>query len=91
MLLGALYLYLRNIIKPLVVAIAFIAISTLELTITSKEYLSDEDYIAPDEYTNNNFVPSPIDQQLLQDKDPDFRVFNLAGRYIQRVTYILLP
>jgi hypothetical protein len=79
LLLGALYLYMRNIIKPLVVAIVFIIISTLELTITSKEYLSDEDYVAPDEYTSSNFTPSPIDQQILQDKDPDFRVFNLAG------------
>lgn len=77
--LGALYLYMRNIIKPLVVGIVFIVISTLELTITSKEYLSDEDYIAPDEYANNNFAPSSIDQQIMQDKDPDFRVFNLAG------------
>jgi hypothetical protein len=70
---------MRNVIKPLVVGIVLIVISTLELTITSREYLSDEDYIAPDEYISNNFVPTTIDQQLLQEKDPDFRVFNLAG------------
>jgi hypothetical protein len=79
LILGALYLYMRNVIKPLVVGIVLIVISTLELTITSREYLSDEDYIAPDEYISNNFVPTTIDQQLLQEKDPDFRVFNLAG------------
>jgi len=79
LLLGTLYLYLRNRIKPLIVAIALIIISTLELTIVSKGYLSDEDYVSKEDFVSNNFTPSAIDQQLLQDKDPNFRVFNMAG------------
>ena len=78
-LLGSLYLYLKNTIKPVVAGIIIIAVSTLELTIASKQYLNDESYVSPDEYENSNFAANLIDQEILKDKDPNFRVFNLAG------------
>ena len=78
-LLGSLYLYLKNAIKPVVAGIIIIAVSTLELTIASKQYLNDESYVSPDEYENSNFAANLIDQEILKDKDPNFRVFNLAG------------
>jgi len=78
-LLGSLYLYLKNTIKPVVAGIILIAVSTLELTIASKQYLNDESYVSPDEYENSNFAANLIDQEILKDKDPNFRVFNLAG------------
>lgn len=79
LLIGMLYLFLKNRIKAPVVAIALIVISTLELTLVSKEYLGDEDYVSPEELMSTNFVPNEIDKQILQDKDPDFRVLNLAA------------
>ncbi len=79
LLLGTLYLYWKNLVKPVVAVIALIVISTLELTMVSKAYLSEENYVSPDDYTNSNFAPSAIDQQILQDKDPNFRVFNMAA------------
>ena len=79
LLFGTLYLYMRNVLKPLVAALIITAISTLELTMVSHEYLNEDNYISPDEYTSANFTPSSIDQQILQDKDPNFRVFNMAG------------
>ena len=80
-LLGTLYLYIRNTIKPFVAAIVLVVISTLELTIVSKGYLNEEDghYVSADDYASSNFSPTPIDQQILQDKDPNYRVFNMAG------------
>lgn len=78
-LVGSLYLYLKNTIKPVVAGIILIAVSTLELTIASKQYLNDESYVSPDEYENSNFAANLIDQEILKDKDPNFRVFNLAG------------
>ena len=78
-LVGALYLYLKNMIKAPIVAITLIIIGTLELTMVSKQYLSDDDYVSKDEYASSNFSPSAIDQQILQDKDPDFRVLNMAA------------
>jgi len=81
LLLGTLFLFLRNSLKPVVAAIIITVISTLELTITSHAYLNEENgsYISADEYANSNFTPTPIDQQILNDKDPNFRVLNMAG------------
>ena len=79
LLIGILYMYLKNYLKPLIVAIILIAISTIELTIVSKEYLPEESYVPADDFTSINFAPTTIDQQILQDKDPNYRVFNMAG------------
>ncbi len=78
-LLGALWLYMRNTLKPFVVAVILLVISTLELTIASKTYLSDEEYVSPDDFTSVNFAQTPIDTEILKDKDPNYRVFNRAG------------
>ena len=79
LLLGTLYAYLRNWIKPFVAAVILLIISTIELTMVSHKYLDDDTYVSPDEYASSNFAPSTIDQQILQDKDPNYRVFNMAG------------
>ena len=79
LLLGILYAFLKNWLKPVTAAIILLVVSSLELTITSHEYLNEENYVAADEYSNINFAPTANDQQILQDKDPNFRVFNMAG------------
>jgi hypothetical protein len=79
LLLGTLYLYMRNGIKSLIAAIVITAISTIELTVVSHEYLNEDNYVSPDEYSSSNFSASAVDQQILQDKDPNFRVFNMAS------------
>jgi hypothetical protein len=80
---GLLYLYLRNFIKPLVVVISLALISIIDLLVIDKEYLNAENFVSADELTSQNFTPSTIDQQILQDKDPDFRVFNSSGDWTQ--------
>ena len=89
LLLAIFYAYIRSWLKPLTAAIIILVISTLELTITSHDYLNEDNYVAADDYSNINFAQTPVDQQILQDKDPNFRVFNLAGdRYNEsRTTY----
>lgn len=82
LLLGTLYLYLRNLIKPIIISLILILVSTLELTMVSKAYLNEEDghYVPADSYISSNFTPSAIDQQILKDSaDKNFRVFNMAG------------
>jgi len=79
LVIGVLYMYIRNIIKPLVVALLFLAISSIDLLIVGNEYLNGDQYVSQDEITSTNFTPSAIDQQILLDKDADFRVFNMAG------------
>lgn len=43
--------------------------------------LPDEEklFVSKEDYTRSNFNPSPIDNQILQDKSPHYRVFNMAG------------
>lgn len=77
--LGVLYMYIRNIIKPMVVALIFLAVSSLDLLIVGNEYLNADNYVSKDEMTGSNFTPSAIDQLISKDKDPNFRVFNMAG------------
>ncbi|MBM3415175.1 MAG: hypothetical protein FJY20_01755 [Bacteroidetes bacterium] len=36
-------------------------------------------FVSKDDYYNANFSPSPIDNQILMDKSPHFRVYNMAG------------
>ncbi|MBK5270640.1 MAG: YfhO family protein [Bacteroidia bacterium] len=76
---GVIYLFSKNKIKSLVAAILLLLISSVEIIIVSKPYLDDENYIPADEYTNTNFAKTAMDDQLLNDKDPDFRVFNMLG------------
>jgi len=82
-LIGLLYLHARNFIKPLVVVISLTVISVIDLLVVDKDYLNTENFVSPDELTSQNFTPSVIDQQILQDKDPDFRVFNSSGDWTQ--------
>ena len=76
---GLLYLYMKNTIKPVVVTVAVALISTIELLAVDKEYLSEEHFVSKDEMATQSFAPTAIDQQILQDKDPNFRVFNAAS------------
>ena len=76
LVIGLLYLYLRSLIKSLVVVIGLAAISTIDLLVIDKDYLNEEHYAPTDEITAQSFTPSLIEKQVLQDRDPDFRVFN---------------
>ena len=78
LVIGFLYLYVRNVVKPMLVIISLGLISTIDLIAIDKEYLNEDNFVSPDELLSQNFTPTTIDQQIRQDKDPDFRVFNSA-------------
>jgi hypothetical protein len=78
LIIGVLYLYIRNVLKPAVVIIVLGLISIIDLLVIDKEYLGEENFVPADELTTQNFTPTTLDQQILSDKDPDFRVFNDA-------------
>lgn len=79
LVVGLLYLYMKNLVKPVVITVAIALVSTIELLAVDKDYLNEESYISKDELTAQSFTPTAIDQQILQDKDPNFRVFNASG------------
>jgi hypothetical protein len=77
-LLGTLYITMREKIRPLVAGIFILFISTLELVIISHRYLGEEEYVSPDEFVSRNFTQSAIDKEILKDTDPNYRVFNMT-------------
>lgn len=86
LVVGLLFLYMKNYIKLLVLTISLALVSTIELLAVDKDYFSEENFVSKDELATQSFTPSPIDQQILQDKDPNFRVFNMAGNPYNEAT-----
>ncbi len=70
------FLFLKNKINYLVLTITLIVFALIDVLLIDKTYLNADNYISPDELSSQNFTPTVIDQQIMQDKDPDFRVFN---------------
>ena len=91
LVLGILFAFYKNKISAVIAAIVLLFISTLDITLISNGYFSNEKepylseredkklFIPAEDYNNANFSPSAIDQEILKDKDANFRVFNLAG------------
>ncbi len=79
--LGILYLFFKDKMKAQVAAIGLLLISTADILWVSKDFLSEEKehYISKDSYDSANFGKTAIDEDILKDKDPNFRVFNMAG------------
>lgn len=86
---GVLYAYVKDWIKPLAAAIILLVISTAEITLTSYKYFNNDNdqyrdrredeklFVSKDDY-KVNFNASAIDNQILEDKSPHFRVFNMS-------------
>ena len=93
LVLGVLYLFAKNLIKPLVAVIALGVITAIDLFAIDKDYLSEDHYSSADEITAQSFTPTTIEKQILQDRDPDFRVFNAGINpvYDTRSPYFFKP
>jgi hypothetical protein len=78
LLLGGLYLYMKGWVKPLVLLIAFIVINTVDLLLIDGKYLNTDSFVDADSSQTENFVPTAADNEILKDKDPHYRVYNLS-------------
>ncbi|MFT4092310.1 MAG: YfhO family protein [Niabella sp.] len=85
--LGILYAYLKNLFKPVVAVTILALISIIDLWAVDKKYFSDEQYIAKDELQTEMTTPSAIDQEILKDKDPHYRVYDVQGMNNNHVSY----
>src|SRR5690606_26300831 len=87
LVIGLLYLYLKNIIKPLAAVIVFTIINLIDLLVVDSKYLNADHYMDRESYTAENFTPTAADTQILQDKDPHYRVYRLSGdRFSDAIT-----
>ncbi len=78
LILGLLWLYLKNVLKPLVIVIVLTVITVIDQLMVDKSYLNEENYVSKDEMESTIVAKTSIDNQILADKDPHFRVYNFG-------------
>src|SRR3990170_6501934 len=76
LVLGLLWLYIKNILKPIVIAIILTIITLIDQLIVDKNYLNEDNYVSKDELSFETASKTPVDEQILADKAPHFRVYN---------------
>lgn len=86
-----LWLFLKQKLNALTAGIALLLISTADITFSSYRFFnndndqytdrpdSDKLFVSQEDYQSTNFRPSEIDNEILKDKDPHYRVLNMAG------------
>lgn len=79
LLLGVCWLYIKNILNSMVAVLLLGVVIVADMFIIDKKYLNEDNYVPADELQSASFTPTAIDNQILQDKDPNFRVYNLSG------------
>ncbi|MBO9681482.1 MAG: YfhO family protein [Flavisolibacter sp.] len=72
LLVGA---YLKNKIKPTVMIIGLLLLSTIDLMAIDRRYLNDDNFVDKDEY-ESSFVATQADKQIMADPAKPFRVFD---------------
>jgi hypothetical protein len=72
-------LFVKKKIKPLVLLIGLILLSSYDLLAVDSRYLSTERYVDPADL-ETNMAPTPADQQIMADPDKNFRVYDGSSR-----------
>ena len=84
--LVAFFLYLKNIVKPVVLVIVLALINTADLLTLDSKYLNENNYADADTY-EQDFTPTPAISQIMKDTTPHYRVYNLAqDRFSESLT-----
>ena len=81
LIIAALWLYIKEVVKkPIFIVLILGIINLIDLLVVDHKYLNDENYRPKEEVSTVATVEkTAADEQILKDKDPDFRVFNTAG------------
>ncbi|CAG4990578.1 hypothetical protein DYBT9275_00561 [Dyadobacter sp. CECT 9275] len=75
---GVIWLWVKDKVKPLVVYTLLIVLMIFDMFGVDKRYLNNDDFISS--YAAQVAItPSPADEQIMKDPDPDFRVFDLSN------------
>ncbi len=74
---GVTFLFALKKIKAAAFAGIVVALITLDMWPVNKRYLNEADFL-PRRLVENPFQPTQANLQILQDKSPHFRVYNLA-------------
>ncbi len=74
---GLLLTFIKGWLKSNYVILALGLLFLVDLWPVDKRYLNNDNFEAP-RMINNTFLPNAADQQILLDKDPNYRVMNLT-------------
>jgi hypothetical protein len=74
---GILWAYLQSKVKSGILIAVIGVTGVLDLFQVSRDYLSPRDFV-PARTLQQAFVPRPADNQILQDNDPNFRVYDAS-------------
>jgi hypothetical protein len=76
LVLGIIWLYIKNSIKPVVAISLLGVIAVIDLLVIDTKYLNEDNYQPKEEIQAANFTKTALDEQILADKEPHFRVYN---------------
>lgn len=76
---GLILLYTKNKLKADYMLAGIILLTFVDLYLLDKSYLNENNYIEQDAYESDLFPLTEADRAILQDKDPNYRVFNTAS------------
>ncbi|MEO1517829.1 MAG: YfhO family protein [Bacteroidota bacterium] len=74
---GLLWALINQKIKQVVFVAAIGALVTLDLWTVDRRYVGEEAFVTERQY-EGNFQPRPVDVEIMKDKDPHYRVFDLS-------------
>ena len=75
---GLLFVYQMNKVKAGVVGLVIATLVLIDLWTVDQRYLTEDDFVRKSK-AKNVIAPTAADKQILADKDPNFRVINLAA------------
>jgi hypothetical protein len=70
-----LYSFFRSWIKKEIVFVGMALLITIDLVSVDNRYLNEKNFVAP---VNNDILPTQADIFVQKDRDPDYRVINIA-------------
>lgn len=76
---GVLYAYSKNKAGKTTAIAALGLLVAVDLLPVARRWLNEHDFVDTEQYFAENFSPRPADAQILQDKDPYYRVFDLTS------------
>ncbi|HTD94466.1 MAG TPA: YfhO family protein, partial [Chitinophagaceae bacterium] len=79
LMLGLIWLYLKNVLKPAIVVAILGLVTLTDLLLLDSKYLNEDLYHSRDDVHTSSFSKTPIDDEILKDKSIHYRVYN-AGQ-----------
>ncbi len=82
---GLVWLYVTNKVKEMVLVVALIALTYFDLFFIDKRYFNNDDFTTKRQ-AQERIAPSPVDEQILQDKSLSYRVMDNRSNFMSDAT-----